>query len=568
MLAKKWALLIIFGLLFNFLNAFVPIVEADDPPEPYIYWNAPPGNNFGIQSFKTVNWSFFRDLFRSNIFWELEYNLGAGWQPGNQYLTINRTWNEPDGETSGYWKFALIFNNPVSGVDARFTFACNLSVLSYVHKVSAYTYFINYTVPGTNETYHCLFNFSDMINIPNIIFTHGVLNNMFWFRFRRDNIPAGTHIFDPTFGETGTGTGAQAFIGDVWSSQGSSGSDGIANNITAYVKCFNTEIRYALYWANNQTYFCQTEEKTVNTSGVFRWVEMNFSSTQRIRSSETYHICVWSNSANSFRLQSAGANDMDRYKTDYTGDFSAIDPLPITAQFAYLVCAYVTYTEAPVGDVDPPIISAENPSNGSINVTAGFNVNLIWNCTIRDNSSFNWTIEIPAVGIDNAGISNSSNGDTNGSKNITINDVEYLFIFIIWVNATDGNNSVSEVFNFTADNQTCPPFDGNDSEIWLYTGDVIEFDTTQFNFIVLVILISFFTALGETADCKNPKIKIREYFRRAVCFFIVTILCIYGGVANAQTFAWYFSFVFLIMAGFYGFRCFINFGNMKKSEVT
>ena len=89
-------------------------VEDENPiPEPYLYENfTPPSNSFGMgnTTFKTVNWSYFKQLFNQHCSWMLEYNLGSGWQDGSEYLTIEKSWNE----SLGGWKFNLILTKPPS----------------------------------------------------------------------------------------------------------------------------------------------------------------------------------------------------------------------------------------------------------------------------------------------------------------------------------------------------------------------------------------------------------------------------------------------------------------------
>jgi hypothetical protein len=168
---------------------------GDEEPEPYIYRYASQ-NSFGIINYKEVNWSYFKSLFNAHTSWILEYKRYSysDWTNGNQYLSINKTWNE-----NGFWKIGLTLNVPVPVYSARFTFGCDLVVLDYVER-SGYEVWLNYTVPGTTEVYSVFFNWSDMASIPNVVFTHGKTNDMFWFRFSRDNIPAGTYYFDPLFG--------------------------------------------------------------------------------------------------------------------------------------------------------------------------------------------------------------------------------------------------------------------------------------------------------------------------------------------------------------------------------
>jgi len=169
---------------------------ADDPvtPEPYVYLKHDyPG---GISRWE-VNWSYFKQLFLQHIDWNLEYKRYSysPWRDGNQYMTIERTWND----TVSGWKFNLILDSPVDVYQARFTLGVDLPVLGYANRSGTEVY-INYTVPGTDDVYRCFFNYSDLLGIPNLYFQKGVYNNKWYFRFGRYDIPAGHYEFDPTYG--------------------------------------------------------------------------------------------------------------------------------------------------------------------------------------------------------------------------------------------------------------------------------------------------------------------------------------------------------------------------------
>ena len=105
---------------------------GDDSPEPFFYENfTVPNNSFGMgnTTFKTVNWSYFKELFLAHNQWLLEYKRysDSEWTDGSAFLDIERTWND-----SGFWKFNLVLDVPVNVYSARFTFACDLPVLDYV----------------------------------------------------------------------------------------------------------------------------------------------------------------------------------------------------------------------------------------------------------------------------------------------------------------------------------------------------------------------------------------------------------------------------------------------------
>ncbi len=140
---------------------------GDIEPEAYIYWYAPP-NSFGIRETKTVNWSYFKQLFNSHTDWILEYKRyeNSEWTEGNQYLTINKTWNT----SGGFWKISLEFDVPIDIYSARFTFGCDLVVLDYVER-EGYEVWLNYSANAT-ENYSVMFNWSDIASIPGLVITH------------------------------------------------------------------------------------------------------------------------------------------------------------------------------------------------------------------------------------------------------------------------------------------------------------------------------------------------------------------------------------------------------------
>ncbi|GAH06120.1 unnamed protein product, partial [marine sediment metagenome] len=144
---------------------------GDDPIDntsaAYNYWYAPE-NSFGISSTKTVNWSYFKQLFLKHTDWMLEYKRYdySEWMDDSDYLTIERSWND-----TGYWKFNLILDVPVDIYSARFTFGIDISCLQYVER-SGHEIWLNYTANIT-ETYSVMFNWSDIASIPNLVITKG-----------------------------------------------------------------------------------------------------------------------------------------------------------------------------------------------------------------------------------------------------------------------------------------------------------------------------------------------------------------------------------------------------------
>ena len=386
-----------------------------DVPEPYIYEDfIAPSNSFGMgdTTFKKVNWSYFKELFTSHCSWMLEYNSGNGWTDGNQFMTIEKTWNE----TLNGWKFNLVFTKPPSGMmDARFTFACDLPVLNYVER-DGWQVNLNYTIPGTNEVYNCYFNWSDMANIPGVVFNKGVLDDMFWFRFRRDDIPANTETmvyeFDPTFGQSNNPSASAWLISYgspvLKAGYGSPNSDGQVTNITAIFNEQNgleaedyCRFKFYLYEYvdDSSSYGGDRLAVTEESSNLYPegWsypysLTLDLTSPYTVTSGTDYYLVVacsyettsgneylglglYANSG--FYLGGASANEPD-------------DPWTGETKFTtggYEACVYATYTEGLPNNV--PEITLGNPVNSSgglssmnlsvqINDTEGDTMNISW----------------------------------------------------------------------------------------------------------------------------------------------------------------------------------------------
>jgi hypothetical protein len=81
----------------------------------------------------------------------------------------------------------------------------------------------------------------------------------------------------------------------------------------------------------------------------------------------------------------------------------------------------------------PPIFTLATPYNGSLNNP----IFLDWNVLIKDpqGDSFTWTIQC------NNGQQNNATDANNGTKTLTLTNLEYSTTYTIWVNATDPTGS-------------------------------------------------------------------------------------------------------------------------------
>lgn len=323
-------------------------VLGDEETEAYHYWELPE-DSMGMPDMKFVNWSYFRQLFLAHTDWMLEYKRYSysSWTDGSQYLTIERTWHD-----SGFWKFNLILDVPVYVYSVRFTFGVDLPVLDYVER-SGYEVWVNYTANAT-ETYSVMFNWSDIASIPNLVITKGVQDGMFWFRFRRDNVPAGHYEFDPIFGSTTTGIGAKRTIKDRvlgdYFQMGELGGVGVS--ISAYLS-FNTagdqepKYRFLLY-DSDLNLVAETSEGNLRPGyDGTDWFTKSFVGSPNLVGDAWYYLCAWANNLilSDADLHFSTAQALDVFYDDevYNG---APDPFARTILKKVGIAAiYCTYTE-------------------------------------------------------------------------------------------------------------------------------------------------------------------------------------------------------------------------------
>lgn len=341
---------------------------GDDPPldpdgEAYHYWYAPE-NSFGISSTKTVNWSYFKQLFLAHTDWMMEYKQyeSSDWtEAPPQYWGFERTWND-----TGFWKFNLILDVPVDIYSARFTFGIDLPCLQYVER-NGYEVWVNYTANAT-ETYSCMFNWSDMANIPGVIFTHGKTDEMFWFRFRRDNIPAGHYEFDPYFGWIASGTDINAYyITGSWA-EFSPGYNAYAKSISVRYKTVgvvgNHEFQCALYeYVDYSSSYvgnlhAGTEIKDCYLTNSFQWFTFDFESTVGLTNGTKYYIISnYAGAATQIRIDGASGAGYSIYRNPGVSPL----PSPLTGEGAsgYKRSIYCNYTRSPT-------FSNPSPTNNSV----------------------------------------------------------------------------------------------------------------------------------------------------------------------------------------------------------
>lgn len=373
---KTCLVLILSGLFLLTVMSFMDTVKADPPNNPYDHIYAPgstAGHGFGKNYVKLVNMSFFKNMFQTHTNWNLEYKRYSysSWADGSAYLTIERTW-----DNSGFWKFNLILNVPVNIYSARFTFGVDINCLQYVER-SGTEIWINYTANAT-EIYCCMFNWSDIVNIPNLIITKGISDGRFWFRFQKDNILSGNHVFDPTFGISSIGLTSASTENVVVSSSNYRSyvaNDGIPRSISVYLEVTTAshKVKCGLYYSNCD-FFAFTEERIIPVGTAWQTFNFSIGTYILLKTQDYYFFSVWSNatlgdcrSYGTFVDVSVTYRDSETYTTNFPS------PIDTTVSGTYTLSAYCTYTY-----LVPLSVSSMYPVNNSYaykNVTVSFIVN-------------------------------------------------------------------------------------------------------------------------------------------------------------------------------------------------
>jgi len=390
-LKKHWKKAVAVATIGSMLGTGYVLLPTGDQPIPdveaYNIWYAP-SNSFGVGSMKTVNWTHFKKILNDNMDWILEYKRysNSNWTEGNQYLNINKSWND-----SGFYKIGFTLNVPVDVYSARFTFGCNLSVFDYVEHVG-YDVWFNITANET-ETYSLMFNWSDIASIPNIVITRGTtVNGTFWFRFRRDNIPAGTYYFDPTFGCTdGGGTGTVNIEDIIAGSSFQCPETCTANNIsvTLYSYGTNNPVTCAIYKDSDETFVAQTEE-IYGTGGAETYYTFNFSSPPTLTGGDYYWLCAWGNNPVSVDYKSLTGYVRYTQSLSYTGDYPDTFAGSLLSPTDRVCLIYCSYTVGGGWSNTCPVGGNFTPANASTGISFPPTISVACNDTDGNSTTVNF----------------------------------------------------------------------------------------------------------------------------------------------------------------------------------
>ena len=445
-------------------------------PEPYLYEEfIKPSNSFGLDNttFKSVNWSYFKQLFNAHTQWSLEYDIGQGWQNGNQYLGVDKTWNE----TLGGWKINLTFTNPSSmNVKARFTFACDLVVLDFVERDGTQVN-LNYTVPGTDEVYNVFFNWSDLQSYPGLWFNKGRTDDLFWFRFGHDSVPPGVYVFDPMFGYNTASSGTLGYERVIKGLPAECPSSGTADEISVFIYS-DTYVGNVVCGIYNYdaggdlatTLVGQTETKAVSTGN--GWQTFDFSEPKpTLVGGTTYVLATWGSLGDgNLKILYLYDVDYDIGITKYLGTSPGDLPSPLEGEsqadhIYWITCNYTESAGESWSNVCP-VASGEQPSNSSTDISlvpacgvfiTDGNSNHTMNCTFATNESGDWVNKQTNTSVaNNTGINwtyNSAN--TQSTKyywRIYVHDgicnQSFTYSFTTKANVSEGTwQSVDSTFN-------------------------------------------------------------------------------------------------------------------------
>lgn len=156
-----------------------------------------------VATLPKTDWTQFWTRFRQHASWRLQWRNDSGWKEVN--LVIQRAY-----PTENKCKITLIFDAPYFG-DYRLLFGIDYKVRHFVQRLDKFQYQLTY------REFEVIFNWSDVMEIPNLIVNHGIKEvggvEVFWFSIRRNYIPKGTHLeIDPSIIGTSTTAYATGYI--------------------------------------------------------------------------------------------------------------------------------------------------------------------------------------------------------------------------------------------------------------------------------------------------------------------------------------------------------------------
>jgi len=431
------------------LLGVTPIGDEINNTPAYIYEHfIPPENSFGIgeTTFKTVNWSYFKQLFSNHFYKHATYKRYSysDWQVGSEYVGIEKNWND-----TGFWKINITLDIPVDLYEVNISFGCDLPVLDYVERDDTEIW-INYTANAT-ENYSVVFNWSDIKEIQGLSITKHHWNNIFYISLHRNNVPSGFYVFDPTFGDTSTYSSTSQlkdYIKGLYCSPSSSGTvDSITITKTLGWWGSVEAVKCAIYDSDSEL-IAETEELEGNPNGDNSQypVTFDFSEPKPSVVADTYYIITaWAGGGNGLMIYRNSGSGY-RYKEEsYDGSY------PSSVSFSsasYTWSIYATYTEDAGTSNNNPSLQNETPIDGATGISS--TPDLFVMCNDSDGDTMNATWYSNSSG---SWVMFATNGTISEDTNITQTNSNFSgYNTKYWwaVNLSDGMDGYTNTtFSFT-----------------------------------------------------------------------------------------------------------------------
>ena len=298
--------------------------------------------NFGNQTIPialTRDWTVFWQLWNQNTVWDLEYYNGSEWISCKSDLQVIKAFPEE-------WLCKLTLKFTAShNANYRLTFAINKKVKDYVNKEAEG----KYTITIDDDT--LLFDWNDVLAIPNIQITHGVTDGFFWWRIQKDNVKLGAQItIDPIFGYDTQGIIGAPLENIITGSVFTVTENGTADSITAYVRSQTVARKFkcAIYRHSDLSLVGVTEEITL-PADFKNWQTFNFTNPKPSLVKDTDYILVaWTEAGTDYgRLyyDTGATNQGHTQNATYDGFPATLSPTHSNYEFSI----YCTYEEVVSG---------------------------------------------------------------------------------------------------------------------------------------------------------------------------------------------------------------------------
>jgi len=407
-------------------------------------WSAPE-NSVGVRSIKWVNHSYFWNVFTGYGEWRLEwYNVSNGeWVDCSDSLVVGRNRSGDDRSE----KVSLEFTAPVSG-SYCLTFVITLPVLEYVNLSSVYEYWLKYMVGG-GETYDVFFNFSDIAGLPGVVCSHGIRRvlgeDLFWFRARRDNIPAGMSVlFDPTFGDTSTSaSNDRSITNTIRGGRFTCPNNGQADNISAYLEIpggYKGSVKFGIYRVSDNTSVGNTSASSSEATG---WNTLDIAAGGALEANTDYYLVAWASDSKTVNLyyDANGATGAYESGQTYDGFPASWNPIMEANTNYSIYCSY-SLVDPVLSSESPTDTAADQELNPKLSITVSDPQGDTWNITFRTNASGSWA---------DIGSNDTDPPMENGTYSQTPSNMDTYSQKYWWsVNVTDDDGHwTNETYSFT-----------------------------------------------------------------------------------------------------------------------